>query len=296
MVNYSCRFYENEYPNIGEIVVGRITKVTDLGVYLDLLEYNNLEGLIVIGELTKKRIRNIQQHVKIGKIDVGFVIRVDKDKRYIDLSRKKVTKEDQDMCLKKYAINKISHNVMVLVAKKTNVQLLKLYEDFGWKKVQEHGTLYNYFSKIMNNIENVENNEFGKILFECIKMKFTVSKVKVRADIDVTCAASGGITAIKDALTSVKNVYPKIELHLIKPPTFSIIINTDDKEKGINIIKSACNLISENIRKLGGTFAVSNEAKVYGEKNRIDLLVKEMNDLAEYNDSEEDSNADKINE
>ena len=49
-----------------------------------------MEGLILSTEITNKRVKLINKFLKVGKVETMTVIRVDKDKRYIDLSKKKV--------------------------------------------------------------------------------------------------------------------------------------------------------------------------------------------------------------
>jgi hypothetical protein len=35
-----CRYYENEYPEIDEVVMVNVTEIADLGAYVTLLEYD----------------------------------------------------------------------------------------------------------------------------------------------------------------------------------------------------------------------------------------------------------------
>ena len=51
-----------------------------MGAYVDLLEYKNIEGMILLSELSRRRIRSMNKLIKIGKTEPVVVIRVDKDK------------------------------------------------------------------------------------------------------------------------------------------------------------------------------------------------------------------------
>ncbi len=39
----SCRFYENQYPEPEEVVMVNVTNISDMGAYVTLLEYDDLE-------------------------------------------------------------------------------------------------------------------------------------------------------------------------------------------------------------------------------------------------------------
>ena len=56
-VRESCRFFENEYPEIDEYVMVNVQSIAEMGAYVSLLEYNNKEGMILLSELSRRRIR-----------------------------------------------------------------------------------------------------------------------------------------------------------------------------------------------------------------------------------------------
>jgi len=72
----------------GEIVKGKVTKVTNFGVFVEL--ETGLEGLLHVSELADHKIENPEEVVKPGEEIEVKVLRVDSDERKIGLSRKRV--------------------------------------------------------------------------------------------------------------------------------------------------------------------------------------------------------------
>ena len=64
------RFYENEYPEMDECVVVEVNSIEDMGAYVSLLEYEGVEGMILLSELSRRRMRSINKHIRVGKIEV----------------------------------------------------------------------------------------------------------------------------------------------------------------------------------------------------------------------------------
>ena len=138
-----CRFYEKDFPDENDLVLVlsffcltpaqvRIEKVHENGAYVVLLEYDNMEGLILYTEITRKRVNSVNRLVKVGKNEIMMVIRVDKEKRYIDLSRKKVNQEEAIEAEKYFKKAKMVHSIMKMTSTMTKVPLEELYERFGW--------------------------------------------------------------------------------------------------------------------------------------------------------------------
>jgi translation initiation factor 2 subunit 1 len=60
-ISGQCRFYEKEYPDLEECVIVNVKMITEMGAYVQLLEYNNIEGMILLSELSRRRIRSIHK-------------------------------------------------------------------------------------------------------------------------------------------------------------------------------------------------------------------------------------------
>jgi translation initiation factor 2 subunit 1 len=84
------------------LVVANVRNVQDMGAYVQLLEYNNIEGMILLSELSRRRIRSVAKLIKPGRNEVVVVLRVDKEKGYIDLSKRRVNAEDIQKCEERF--------------------------------------------------------------------------------------------------------------------------------------------------------------------------------------------------
>ena len=70
----------------GTIVMGKVTKITNFGVFVELEE--QLEGLLHVSELSDQKVANPEEVVKVGDMIEVKVLRVDSADRKIGLSRK----------------------------------------------------------------------------------------------------------------------------------------------------------------------------------------------------------------
>ena len=72
----------------GQLVKGKVTKITNFGVFIGLED--GLEGLLHISELSEDKVEDPEQVVKVGDDIEVKVLRVDTDERKIGLSLKRV--------------------------------------------------------------------------------------------------------------------------------------------------------------------------------------------------------------
>ena len=45
----------------------QVKSIQEMGAYVALLEYNNIEGMILLSELSRRRIRSVNKLLKVGR-------------------------------------------------------------------------------------------------------------------------------------------------------------------------------------------------------------------------------------
>ncbi|KAG8846977.1 hypothetical protein FRB96_001727 [Tulasnella sp. 330] len=113
------RYYQQKFPEVEDLVMVQVRQIAEMGAYVKLLEYDNIEGMILLSELSRRRIRSIQKLIRVGRNEVVVVLRVDKEKGYIDLSKRRVSPEDITKCEERYMKSKTVASIMRHVSTKT---------------------------------------------------------------------------------------------------------------------------------------------------------------------------------
>lgn len=73
-----CRHYSQNYPVFDDVVMTNVRSIAEIRAYVHLLEYDNIEGMILLSELSRLRIRSFNQLICVGKTKPVVVIRLDK--------------------------------------------------------------------------------------------------------------------------------------------------------------------------------------------------------------------------
>jgi translation initiation factor 2 alpha subunit (eIF-2alpha) len=77
-------YYKKKIPEIDDIVIARVEKISKLGIEVTLNEYNGIGAFINCGEVSRKKKVNFNTLLTVGKDVLLNVIQVDESKNYID--------------------------------------------------------------------------------------------------------------------------------------------------------------------------------------------------------------------
>ena len=87
-------FRRTEWPEVGDLVITTVDRVTSYGAYVVLDEYGK-KGLLHISELSTTWVKNIRDFVRERQKVVLKVLRVNVEKGQVDLSLRRVTKREK---------------------------------------------------------------------------------------------------------------------------------------------------------------------------------------------------------
>jgi translation initiation factor 2 subunit 1 len=280
--NLNCRFYEARYPEIESVVMVNVRNIADMGAYVSLLEYDNIEGMILLSELSRRRIRSIHKIIRVNRNEVVMVLRVDKEKGYIDLSKRRVSPEDVAKCEDRFNKAKAVHGVLRHVAERRKFYLEDLYEKIGWPLYRKYGHAFDAFKLAISDEKGVADpfddidvpDDLKEEIKTYILRRLAPQPVKIRSDIEVSCFTYEGIDAIKEALfagMAVGTENSSIKIKLIAPPIYVLSTTTLEKDAGIALLQKGIDVIREKITAKGGKMDVKMAPKAVSVKEETEL-------------------------
>lgn len=300
------RLYEKEFPEEGDLVVVNVKAIEEMGAYVELLEYNNIEGMILLSELSRRRIRSINRLLRVGRQEVVMVIRADREKGIVDLSKRRVAPEDIVKAEERFKKSKAVHSIVKHISSKLKTPILGLYTRLAWPLYRKYGHAYDAFQVAVSDPDTIlgpielSAEERAEVL-NYIKLKMTPKELRIRADIQVTCVTYAGIEAIRSALLCAEacgtDKVP-IKVQLIAPPLYVMLTSTLDKAAGIDVLNGAIAAAKAEVEKHGGQLAVKKAPTVTSSRDDSELqrMLEDLEMANEEVSGDEDSDEDEEEE
>ncbi|KAL0401161.1 UNVERIFIED_CONTAM: Eukaryotic translation initiation factor 2 subunit alpha [Sesamum latifolium] len=239
-----------------------------------------------------------------------MVLRVDKEKGYIDLSKRRVSEEDIQACEERFNKSKLVHSIMRHVAETMSIDLEDLYIYVGWPLYRKYGHAFEAFKLIVNDPDSVldsltrevkevgpDGQEVTKVvpaiseevkdaLVKNIRRRMTPQPLKIRADIEMKCFQFDGVLHIKEAMRKAEaagNQDCPVKIKLVAPPAYVLNTQTLDKEQGIAILNKAIEACMEEIERHKGKLTVKEAPRAVSEREDK-LLAEHMAKLGRENE------------
>jgi translation initiation factor 2 subunit 1 len=253
-----------ELPEIGEIVIATITKVSDHGAYVTLDEYDGVQGFLHISEIAPGWVRKVRRYVKENEKKVLLVKKIQAKRGEIDLSLKQISKEQKKKKLLEVKRFEKEQGILKNIQEKAELST-KQIEDIEDKLLSKYDSIYDAIIDIATKnkdiLNNLEISEKIQTVIEDISSKIKLPSVEIRGILELTNNKSNGIEIIKKILLDVikDNADSKIEISYIGAPKYRVSIIAQEFKTAEKIIKPILEKIEKDVKKQNGTFNFTRE-------------------------------------
>jgi len=256
-----------EWPEAGDLVLATVTKITEYGAYVMLDEYGK-EGLLHRSEVSSSWVRNIRHFVREGQKVVLKVLRVDPERKHIDLSLRRVTKREKIEKILAWKKERKAETMLKTLAEKLGLPPEEVYLRVGVPLEKKFGTLHDGLEKLARGDESILlkmgiPKKMAVALAELAKEKMRVPLVRIRGTFTLECKKPDGVNHIQNALLTAKKAESppttKIRLYTITAPKYRIEVHAEDYKTAEAILRKAVDNVLNAITKAGGQGSFKRE-------------------------------------
>jgi len=227
------------YPEEDDLVLCTVTGINPHSVFCRLDEYDNRSGMIHISEIAPGRIRNIKEHVSMGKKLVCKVLRINEERGHIDLSIRRVNESQKRNKLSEIKQEQLAEKIVEFVAKDLKKDTMKLYSTLH-EKLSDYGGLFSAFEEVTHDaldLSEYVDKKTADALTDAIKARIKPPEVQLTGNITMTCYASDGVKRIKKALSHATKA--EANVFYLGAGTFHVSVKAEDYKEAEKLLKNA---------------------------------------------------------
>ena len=250
------RFYKKELPKVDDIVMCNVEKIQEQCIYVKLIEYNDIEGMVQLADASTRRKRQSVCLLKVNKKYPLLVVRIDEEKKYIDLSNKFLSDEDRNIATDRY--NKYSFTIKMLksfVSSMNNNKYEKsLLNDYAEKTLWkvESRKCYDYI--IENYVKQKTFDVFDLTKEEKVILRHTLEKslgnVIFKSQLNFMARNTNfdGVKCLKNSFEKIKKEF-NLAIMLNVAPNYYVQIENESEDLNLQLVnKLECVLEKELIK------------------------------------------------
>ena len=250
---------EKEYPDEGELVVGTVVEVQNFGAMVSLDEYAGKQGFIHISEVATGWIKRIRNFIRERQKVVCKVLAVDKNKKHIDLSLKRVNEHQRREKIQEWKNNQKGKKLFEMVAQGLGKPVEECYNEFGDALSKTYGSMFAAFEECAYDVNTFKKDGFsGEWLktFESVaKDSIVVPFVEIKGMLNLFAWGPDGIDYIRTALDIAdKSEYEDVTIKLsyIGAPRYMITVKAPDYKVAEDQMKKAVEKAAVYLKKHNG--------------------------------------------
>lgn len=249
-----------EWPEDGELVIATVERITNYGAYVMLDEYGK-EGLLHISEISSTWVKNIRDFVREKQKVVLKVLRVNAGKGHVDLSLRRVTKQEKREKIRSWKKERRAESLLLNASEELNLPVEELYEKAGALIEEKFGEIYKGLEKTAKEGATVLTElgipeDMAVTLEKIAKERIRLPTVKVTGLLELECPKPDGAVVIRDTLLRAQNIKKsegtEVNVYTVSPPSYRIEVLAENYQKAETLLQKASDTALKTITKLGG--------------------------------------------
>ncbi len=248
------------WPEPGELVVCEVKEIEDFGAFVDLVEYEDKEGLIHVSEVASGWVKYIRDHVREGQTVVCKVLEIDEESQQIDLSAKDVNDHQRQEKIQEWKNEQKADNWLSIALEDDET-----YRDVAESLITKYGTMYEALEEGAIRGEAVFeeagiSGELAETLTEVARDNINVPYVEVTGYVDVETTSPSGVDDVIQALGEIEDVLEfeetdgeaEIEVEYVSAPEYRITAKAHDYKTAQRAVEESAQRAKQRIEELGG--------------------------------------------
>ena len=248
-------------PSEGELVVAVVREVKQNGAYVDIDEYDGIEGFIFIGEIASGWVKNIRAFVRPGQRLICKVLRTRKDNKSLELSLKSVSEERKRDRLAEWKNEERAKQLLKVLAEQVSWSEEEMAET-QMELTESYATLYGAFEEAAKHPESLGEvgfeGEWIAPFIEIAVKNIIPDTVEIRGRFVLNVDQAEGIDVIKEALIAAENVSDEeseliVTCHYDGAPSYRIDLKAPDFKTAEEAWNNATTACIEIVQNAGGS-------------------------------------------
>ena len=236
----------DNYPEKGEYVLGKVKNIFKQGAFIELEEYGHKKGMLHLSEISLKWVRNIRDYVKEGQKVVLAVLRVDPNRGHIDLSLRRVSDSARKKKLQDVKQKQRSKKLLELFSEEVGGDLAEIEKKVGTVLEVKYGSVYAGLEMILSDSKTVEDldisTKWRESLVELITKSIKSPFVEITGYVELKSYDSEGGGMIKKSLSEIGKHTPnncEISLSYVSAPLYSVKVKAPDYKTAEKALKKS---------------------------------------------------------
>lgn len=251
---------ETQFPDVGELIVGKVTRIDRFGAYLILEDYPGIEAFLHISEISLKWVRNIRDYIREGQRYVFKVIRVNPATYQVDVSLRRVSQKEKTEKMLEWKRRQKVNRILSILRERTKTpekelnKLIrepyenddeKIYEAF--EKISEGDPVSQFFSGLSKKVEQ----ELEILVKQEIKHKVA----EIHGELVMSTTHRYGADAIRKAAAAAEALAgqkEEVTITVKGPPRYFLRIRTADRERAEELLNEILETTRQVLQEYGG--------------------------------------------